>query len=385
MSNWLDISPETPAFTAARLKLARERRGCTIASLAEALGVTSKTVARWESRETRPSPENVSKIAEILSFPSSFFAAADDLDELPEDAVSFRAPSKMSARLRSSALASGRLAVQLSDHLERRFRLPVPDVPTLPRYDPETAADVVRERWGIGTRPISNLLHLVEAHGVRVFTLPADIRQVDAFSFYSSGKPICVVSTAKTAERQRFDLAHELGHLVLHCEERRPSGREAEVQAHRFAAAFLMPREDVVSKPLWQADAQRILHAKARWGVAAMALTHRLRELNMTSEWGYRDACVILSQSGYRREEPDSRRTPETSQVLGKIFAALRSGPHRSLQDLADELALTPKELSQYVFGLVPFAVPESEADDSEQAAEPNRPRLRLVSQGRKS
>lgn len=344
----------TPSLTPSRLTLARQRRGLTLVALARAIDVTPRTIARWESGAAQPQAEALARLASVLHFPASFFGALD-ADDLTEAAVSFRALSKTPATKRGAAISAGRLAIELSRWVDSHFRLPQADVPTLPGYPPETAAEVVRTRWGLGTAPIPNLVHLLESHGVRVFSLATDIAAVDAFSFYSDGTPFALVNTAKSGERQRFDLAHELGHLVMDCEEKVPHGRESEQAAQRFAAAFLMPRDDVMAQPLWNADVTRILRGKRRWKVAAMALTHRLRELTMLTEWGYRDACVFLSSRGYRRGEPDGI-TPETSQVLGKIFSALRERG-TTVADVAAAVHLTTEELNRHVFGLVPIAV----------------------------
>ncbi|MEV6314016.1 ImmA/IrrE family metallo-endopeptidase [Streptomyces sp. NPDC051776] len=166
---------------------------------------------------------------------------------------------------------------------------------------------------------------LLEAHGVRVFSLSRDCPEVDAFSFRDRGIPFILLSTEKTAERGRFDAAHELGHLVMHGEEQVPHGPQAEGEAHRFAAALLMPAADVLAYAPRNPSTNWILQAKRRWKVAAMALAHRLHELNLTTEWQYRTHCVELSRLGYRRDEPQSRLGRETSQVLGKVFAALRA------------------------------------------------------------
>ncbi|WP_262982846.1 ImmA/IrrE family metallo-endopeptidase [Arthrobacter globiformis] len=300
------------------------------------------------------------------------FFTGPDVEEIPTAAVSFRAMSKTSAALRNSAISAGRIAVVMSTWMGERFALPTPELPTLSGYDPETAARVVREKWGLGTAPIPNLLDVLEAHGVRVFSLAMDVVEIDAFSFFRHKTPFILMNTSKSGERQRFDAAHELGHLVLHAEENPPSGREAEAQAHRFAAAFLMPREDVMSLPLWNVGAQTVITAKKRWRVAAMALAHRLRELEMVTEWGYRDLCIQLSRSGYRRGEPQNATVPETSQVLRKILSALRADGI-SPADVANEVHLEVKELNAHMFGLVPLVV------EGEGGGQKSRATLRLV------
>lgn len=349
------MSDATSSLTPSRLTLARERRGLTRAALGRALDVTPRSISRWELGEVQPMPAVLARMAEVLELPVSFFFAPD-ADDLTEAAVSFRALSKTPALRRDSAISAGRLAMDIARWIDERFRLPQNDVPTLPGYEPEIAAQVVRERWGLGVAPIPNLVHLLEAHGVRVFSLATDVAAVDAFSFYrADGVPFALVNTSKSGERQRFDLAHELGHLTMHCEDEVPHGRDAEHQAQRFAAAFLMPRDDVIAQPLWNADVTRILQARRRWRVAAMALTHRLRELAMLTEWGYRDACVTLSERGFRRSEPGGI-TPETSQLLTKVFGALRDQGVKA-SDVAAATHLTVDELNRHVFGLVPVAV----------------------------
>ncbi len=278
------------------------------------------------------------------------FLTADDVEEIPVDAVSFRALSKMTARQRDGALGAGRVAIMINDWIEARFELPSPDVPSLTGHDPERAAEEVRARWGLGERPISNTLHLLEAHGVRVYSLTPDNAQLDARSLYWHGQPFVFLSTRKSGERGRFDAAHELGHLVLHGEHESPHGREAELEANRFAAALLMPRASVLAAGLRHATVDRILHAKRTWDVAAMALTHRLMELDLVTEWGYNSACIQLSRMGYRWGEPNGI-TRESSQLLGKVFKGLREDGVRPA-DIAADIGITPSELRAHVFGL---------------------------------
>jgi len=54
--------------------------------------------------------------------------------------------------------------------------------------------------------------------------------------------PVLVKNAAMSGDRQRFNLAHELGHLVI----RQKQTKEDEEIAHRFAAAFLVPDEAAV-------------------------------------------------------------------------------------------------------------------------------------------
>ncbi|MET9268740.1 ImmA/IrrE family metallo-endopeptidase [Kribbella sp. NPDC003557] len=344
----------TAAFTPERLISARKRAGISQARLASHIGISPRSIANYEGGEHAPSEEVLQRLADALDVPVSFFGAAPP-DIIEPDAASFRALSKMSALKRDAALASGGLATELNDWLEARLRLPRVAVPRYARgaRDPESCAQRLRLEWEMGYARVPNMVHLLEAHGARVYSLPEDLTDTDAFSFWWRDVPFILLNTRKSAERGRFDAAHELGHLVMHADYDLPRGREREFEANRFAAAFLMPEDDVLAAGLRHANAEQVIAAKSRWDVAATALAHRLHELGITSDWTYHSTFRRLSQLGYRSGEPDREGRPrETSQALEKAFALLRERGIRPV-DVARELHVRPETLHQLLFGLV--------------------------------
>lgn len=343
----------------------------TLAHLGRVSGVSIRSITAFENAHKVPTRETVVLLARALEVPVAFLEAPD-LEEIPVGSVSFRALSKMTAIQRDAALSAGRIAISISDWVEARFRLPSVDVPTFPHLDPEQAAEQLRARWGLGEAPIVNMIHLLEAHGIRVFSLASDCRSVDAFCTRSNGTPFVFLNTGKSGERGRFDAAHELGHLVLHSEHRTPQGPDAEREAQRFASSFLMPRAGIVAQMLRNASTPRIVSAKRRWKVSAMSLTYRLHELGLLSDWGYRTATKQLSQLGYRRSEPDGIPR-ETSQLLARVFAVLRSEKIK-ISDIAAEMSLTVDELNLHLFRLVPTALV-----GGSKTTEPMRTHLRAV------
>jgi Zn-dependent peptidase ImmA (M78 family) len=224
----------------------------------------------------------------------------------------------------------------------------------------------------LGERPIKNVVHLLEAHGGCVYSLTHDNHNLDAFCTTWRGRPFVFLNTTKSGERGRFDAAHELGHLVLHGEHARPEGMAAEIEANRFAAAFLMPTPGVYAQRLQNAPARSILTAKEKWGVAAMALAHRLNELGLMSEWAYRTACVDLSRMGYRRGEPGGIDR-ESSQLLSKVLQQLRA-EKQGISTIALDLGLPTAELRDHMFGLAPTVV-----DGAGRGASGGRGHLHLV------
>lgn len=302
-------------FNPVRLQTARERRELTKKALAERAGVSQLTLTRLENGTTsEPERSTVSSLAQALGFPVEFFYL-DDCEQILPEAVNFRSLSATTARQRKSALASGTIALQLNDWVDGRFNLPAPDLLDLRGEAPETAAAALRSHWGIGDQPIGHLLQIVESKGVRIFYLAENNKNVDAFSFWRNGTPLIFLNTFKSAERSRFDTAHELGHLVLHvhgaC-----VGREVENEADRFAAAFLMPREDLISNIRARPQVRDLLAAKSRWGVSLVALARNCYEAGLMTEWHYREVCKALSIAGYRTKEPNPM--PRESSVLWK-------------------------------------------------------------------
>jgi len=358
-------------LTPSRLVLARQRRGFSRVALARAAGVSDKSLQGYENGTQQPLPETVQALADTLGFPPAFFFSSD-VEDIPTEAISFRALSKVTASQRNAARSAGRIALMLSDWINDRFSLPTADVPHLPTLAPEAAAEVVRARWGLGQGPIGNMIHLLESHGVRVFSLVGECEAVDAFSFAWNKTPVVVLNTGKNGERGRFDAAHELGHLVLHTEHRTSQGPDSEQEANSFAASFLMPRSAVLSQSLYNATLDRVLAAKKYWRVAAMAMTHRLRELDLLTEWGSRTLYVNLSRMGYRSMEPKGIPR-EISQLLAKVVRAARS-EGTTPAHIASDLHITVHELNTHIFGLVPIAL---EGGAVTSAAPP--PRLRLV------
>ncbi len=344
MTEVLEFNPE-------RLTLARKRRGMTKTQLAAAIGpVDLRSVSAYESGEFRPDDERVALIAKALRFPLEFFYG-DDLEVLSPDVASFRAMSKMKAYQKDMALGAGAIALLVNDWIEKRFELPMANLPDLSaeRCSPEAAAEMLRRLWGLGELPIKNTIHLLESNGVRVFSLSLDAVEVDAFSMWRENTPFVFLNTKKSAEHSRFDAAHELGHLVLH-RHGAPHGQEAEREANAFASAFLMPRASVLAHAPKLATVEHLIKLKKYWTVSVAALVYRLHAVGILSEWHYRTLCIEIATRGYRKREPEEAQR-ETSQILAKVFTALREDKI-SKGDIANDLHIARQEIEELVFGL---------------------------------
>jgi Zn-dependent peptidase ImmA (M78 family) len=207
-----------------------------------------------------------------------------------------------------------------------------------------------------------------------VFSLSIDTTQVDAFSMWHAETPFVFLNTKKSCEHSRFDAAHELGHLVLH-RHAGARGQEVEREANAFASALLMPRASVLANAPHMATVDQLVRCKAYWTVSVAALAYRLHDVGLVSDWHYRNLCIEIAKRGYRKREPNEGRR-ETSQVLAKIFAALRE-EGVTKPDIAAGLNVHVDELDQLVFGLALTSLTSRTRVPHHSSAK--RPHLQLV------
>ncbi|MFD1045495.1 ImmA/IrrE family metallo-endopeptidase [Kibdelosporangium lantanae] len=254
------------------------------------------------------------------------------------------------------------MAISVAQSLERHVEFPEPDVPSYPvepddRDDgPERAAQMVREQWGVGTGPVGHLVRILENHGVLVVFSPPQTASVDAYSFRTKLRPVVVLNPVKfDYYRQRFDVAHELGHLVMHGDAD-PGGRVTEDQAHRFAAELLMPTEQILDQlpttmggNVWRTLAQ----LKEQWGVSMQALLYRARWLKRLGDVSYRNAMTTISSRGWRRSEPGLITVMEQPSLLPRAVELL--GQEHIGEEALTAQCRVPVELFRTVTARRPF------------------------------
>lgn len=338
----MNLNPE-------RVDLVRRRLGLSKIEFAAKLGVDRKAVQRFEIGSYDLSNSAIEALITLSGYPEQFFQKGAP-EFPPSDGVSFRSMRSLLARPRDAALAAAAIAFEFDDWINDRFELPLHRLPQLDRRDPSAAAAAIRSHWGIGVRPISNMINVLEAHGIRVFSLSEETRHLDAYSFWRKERPYVFLNTCKTAEHSRFDAAHELAHLVLH-QHGGSKHRSAEDEAHEFASEFLMPSADLEANVPVIRSLNDLVRAKRRWGVSAAALSYALnhRKNKLLSDWHYRSYCIELNRAGKESEQNPMQQ--ETSQIWAKVLTALwREG--LSLGRIAADLAVPQHELSNLLFNI---------------------------------
>lgn len=348
----------TPSFVGERLVEAREARGLTATSLSQMVEVTAATISHYEHGRQTPSPPILQRLARVLNCPQKFFL--NPAPELP-GLVEWRSASAATKTSRAKAIRRVSWLIEtvnlLRSHLEFP-KLSIPDVQVpdeIERIDSdliESAAAQCRELWNLGSGPIPNLVRLLEANGIIVSRTNLEAETLDAFSTWPDREPapyVVLSSLKASACRSRFDAAHELGHIVLHrhAQETRTSATRKlmEQQAHRFAAAFLLPEESFV-KDVWAPTLHSFLALKPHWKVSIQMMITRCQDIGIMDLEQGRRAWINLSRRGWRKEEPGDDRIPtEEPQLLRKSFEVLVSNKVYSPEQIIAELQLPPADI----------------------------------------
>lgn len=365
-----------PAFTGSRLTLARHLAGYRKSDLARLLGKSATAVAAWESGTKRPTASTIAELALCLSVDPWFFAARGSDAAAASSAAHFRSLRSTTQLGRDQAEAYGRIAVDIADVLHRHVEFPEPDVPSYPvdvndrdLAEAGAAARLVRDTWGLGHGPMRHLVRLLENHGVLVVFSPTQSSSVDAYSFVVGERPVIILNPVKRDYyRQRFDAAHELGHLVMHGDAE-PGSRTVEEHAHAFAAELLMPAREietllpvVMNTRSWHTLAQ----LKEQWGVSMQALLYRARQLGRLGDVSYRNAMTTINTRGWRRHEPGLITTIEQPSLLPRTLELLdKEGI--DIEKIITDCAM-PRHLFEIATSRAPLAT--STESDGNPAAE---------------
>jgi Zn-dependent peptidase ImmA (M78 family)/transcriptional regulator with XRE-family HTH domain len=339
----MDKSGDT--FSGDQLRLARLARGLALEGLAGVVASSRQYIHQLETGARTPAAEMRLALADALGVRSEFFGLTDISHVRPEQ-CHFRKQVTTPIAITSQVLARGTMLDRLARGLDARLKLPAvnfPDVAVRTAEDVEHAAEQVRLHWGLGIEgPVTNMMRVVENAGAIVTTFAGLSDRVDALSM-DRPRPIIVRSDAKESLcRQRFDIAHECGHLVMH-RGIETGDKITEGQAHRFASAFLIPRAAFVreyprSRTLnWAA----LFEMKLRWKVAVRALVRRAFDLGLIDAAQYRSANIQIVKTGQSKAERYDDTLPlEQPELLDAAMRQLANSRRGRVQELAESMAL---------------------------------------------
>lgn len=331
------------AISGSALSTVRIARGLTQAALADASGVSQATISKLESGLADLEEARWADLARVLDAPVSLVSArqvSEDASAVVFHRKRSSLPVSVASRLRAQLdllhlQVGGLLGAQAPVRIER---IPLPADGHL---TPEEVAQHVRRHLAVAPGPIPDLVGLLEAAGIAVVRSDLGSAKIDALMSWPPGaRPVVLLGAHAPGDRQRFSVAHEMGHALMH---EVPSDAQ-EAEADRFAAELLMPRVDIADH-LRDVTVARLAQLKPHWGVSMAALLRRARDLAQISESTYRRLSIELSSAGYRTREPVEVPVEVPHMVAGRVRELLAAG--KTPNELAQMASMTEKDFAK--------------------------------------
>lgn len=311
------------------LKTARLFRGLSLADLSDKTGITKQALSLYENETIKPEIAKLLLISDALNFPVEYFMSEEQFNVKTESTY-FRSLLSTSKIARTAQSVRLEFIAKLYEILIDYVDFPNRDLPNITfngqdggndvseTEEIESIATQCRKVWGLRSEPISDLQKLIESKGIIVTSLDTKENEIDAFSqriiIDNFSVYIVVLNSSKNYVRARFDLAHELGHILLHPwsenieELSKQEFKERESQANKFAGAFLLPKDsfgkDIIHYPT---KLDYYVHLKSKWNVSIQAMIYRTHQLGIINTSQYQYLMRQISKRGWRFNEPGDK------------------------------------------------------------------------------
>lgn len=347
-------------FQPGRLMQALAARVLSQVQLAAMVGVSPATISKWKSGQQAPEAEALASLSRVINVSPEWFTRP-----LPEKGSLPLFRSNASAHAAARSMLEARLewtqdiVLAMSEFVDfPDVNLPVrlfTDPQQITSSDIEDAARECRDIWGLGRRAIPDLALATEGAGVILVREETGIAPIEGLSAWSYAlqRPLILLSADKdNGFRSRFDLAHELGHLILHKGIDRSTDPDRyklmEAQAHRFAGAFLLPAETFAADVRTPVTLDSLLLLKQRWGVSVAAMIMRLESLKIIDA----DTKMVLfkrrsARWGAKSEPGDDTRTPEQPRLLKRTIELLSSSGVMPLEAVTGYMGLAANDVEK--------------------------------------
>lgn len=322
-------------FNPEMLQLARELRDWTQSELAKRSGLTQGYLSKLEHGAQEAAPEKIGALAKTLGFPITFFYQQADYTGLGLSVFFYRkrASAQVGHLRRLQAEANFRRICirRLMRGLEIRTKNTFVAM-DVDEHDgnAEKVAQMLRASWALPLGPIRNLVTCIESAGGIVFKFSFGTQDIDAFSLWPDDfSPLFFINSDASADRIRFSLAHELGHVIMH----KSASETMEDEANRFASEFLMPANEI-GPQLGEMTLAKAGAMKPHWRVSMQSLIRRARDLHKIPESEYTKLFRRMSQLRYRKSEPSPISSEEPA-FVARLLEVYRVSNGYSLSDLA--------------------------------------------------
>jgi len=315
-----------------RIRQARKASGLSMRALAEQAGISAMAVSKYENDKSTPSSGVLIALSDALGVTVEyFFRQAKVVLKEVEYRKHARLPKKTISKIEGDVIEQIERYLELEELLPANpisaFKMPKNLPAKVDDFDDiEEVAARVRKAWGLGNNPIPDLIDTLEERGIKVFQ--SNIMHDDKFDGLASqvdGTPVIVVGKNWPGDRQRFTLAHELGHLIL--ASRLDESLDEEKAAHRFAGAFLVPageaRKELGNTRSWLEPVELCM-LKQSYGLSMRAWIYRASDLGILNTNASRKMWNYFYKNNWVKTEPGDGYPSEQPKLFKQlVFHAL--------------------------------------------------------------
>lgn len=336
-----------------RIKRARLAAGLSLRKAAEKTELSHTAISKFEKGQVMPTSKSLVQLARAYDVRVEYFLRPEGPRlERPEFRKRSTLGAKQLRRIEADILDQVERFTELLGLFPQRpiAKLSVPaQVPLQVRTwaEIEQVAVDVREGWDLGLNAIPRLAETLEERGLLVLTTDVDTTgKFDGLAAMVGELPVVVVNGAWPGDRQRFTMAHELGHLLLRG--RLVEGLDEEKACNRFAGAFLVPGATVeaeLGRQRTWLEPRELMVLKHEYGLSMAAWVHRAFDRGVIEERVKTKLFKTFSARGWRTTEPGAPVPPERPQLFERLVLRVLAEDLVSTSKAAELLGVTHKEL----------------------------------------
>jgi Zn-dependent peptidase ImmA (M78 family) len=299
--------------------------------LGEKVSLSHTAIQKYEDNEVIPSSDVLIRLAKALNVKVEYFFRPEkftlkgvqyrkhaDMPKSELEEIDAKILDQIECRLELESLFPSS-PIQKFSIGEKKFK----------SYDDmEHIANKIRQEWNLGLEPLSNLIDIFEENGIKVFEIDNQLYpKFDGFSAYVDDYPIIVIGNKWPGDRQRFTLAHELGHLVLNGYMYPEHVIDEEKCCDRFAGAFLLPKESltlILGENRTHLEPRELSLLKREFGISMVAILHRAEDTGIITSSVYKKLRSVFTENNWIKKEPGEEYPQQKTWLFEQmIFRAL--------------------------------------------------------------
>lgn len=290
-----------------QLTFVREYRGYSQTELSSNIkGLSQSNLSKFEKGVGQLSDEVKQRIIDFLGFPKAFYeqSISNNVDN-----AHYRKKLGLGKKEKEYIERSNKLIGYIIDQMSGSIDFPMFSLRAIDLeedYTPEYVAQFTRRLIGITQGAIKDICSILEKYGIIIVEQYDYGDEFDGVSFITDGGiPVIIINGNRSNDRKRLDIAHELGHILMHLFPNIaiPNFRDKEKEAFKFAAEFLMPEKEIKDS-LSKLKLSYLMPLKQYWLTSMASIVHRAKDLGCIDKEWYQYLNVELSRRGYKKSEP---------------------------------------------------------------------------------